>query len=118
MQPWTYLDYVKSIASDVEFGMVQRGYSFSEAIGFAHSELALRLEELSGEAPMAIIALAANALHKCDFDALQKDEFFISELRDAIKSDRVAPIICSLPADELHKFKEDVALIVLIFDGF
>jgi hypothetical protein len=109
MKPWTYRNYTSSITSDVDFGATKRGYSLREAIGFAQSELALRLEEFPEEAPMALVALAAFAIRQVAFDAFQRDDLFVSELREAMESEKLAFVISVLQGDELDEFKRDVS---------
>ena len=111
MKPWTYHKYSSSITSNVEFGVAKRGYSLIEAIGFAHSELALRLEEFPEEAPMALVALAAFAIRQVAFDAFQRDDFFVSELREAVEPVKLALVMSFLQGDELDEFKRDVSTV-------
>jgi len=111
MQSWTYHNYIESIESDVKFGVDERGYSAGEAIGFAHSELALRLEKFPEETPMALIAVAAHAIQMGTFDEFAQDEFFMSELDEAIHPESVASVVRTLPRAELGKFSEDLTTI-------
>ncbi|QUP55978.1 hypothetical protein GO998_19845 (plasmid) [Ralstonia syzygii] len=111
MLSWTYRNYATSIKKDVEFGVMKRGYTLIEAIGFAHSELELRIEALPEEAPMALIALAACALREGVFGVFERDELFLSDLRGVVVIESVENIIKTLPSDEVGGFREDFEVV-------
>ena len=108
MQAWGYLDYKSSVRNDVDFGVSRRGYSPAQSIGFAHSELALRLEEFPEEAPLALVALAMRAISENILHTYDPEDLFVLELRGAVMPERVGSVLHMLPSDQVEEFKRDI----------
>lgn len=111
MNAWTYSDYISAVKGDISFCTDMRGYSLEEAIGFAHSELTLRLEESPVEAPLALVALARSAIDAGIFGSYTSDDDFIVELSTALEDSRVGGALQMLNPEQRSAFSGDVALV-------
>ncbi len=89
MDSWGYEDYKKYVEGSFEHAVAKWKFSAGAAIGFAHSELAMRLDELPEEIPLALVALASKALDMGFLRDLSVDGDSICEVREAV--DRCIP---------------------------
>lgn len=92
MDSWDYEDYRRYVEGSFEHAVKKWNFSAGAAIGFAHSELAVRLDELPEEIPLALIALASKALDMGFLRYLSVDDDFIGEVREVV--DRCIPEAC------------------------
>ena len=111
MKPWTYDDYKSAVNNNIDFGVAKRGYSEGEAVGFAHSELSLRLEEFPSEISLALVALAACGIERGGFEEYKRNDFFAAELRDAVNSQNTQEALKLLPFEQTNNFMNDVEMI-------
>ena len=84
MDSWGYEDYRKYVEGSFEHAVAKWDFSAGAAIGFAHSELTKRLDELPEEIPLALVALASKVLDMGFLRDLSVDDDFIGEVREAV----------------------------------
>ncbi len=89
MNSWGYEDYRKYVERSFEHAVEKWNFSAGAAIGFSNSELAMRLDELPEEIPLALVALASKALDTGSLRDLSVDDDFIGKVREAV--DRCIP---------------------------
>lgn len=107
MQRWTYSQYRAAVRGDVDYAISKHGYLPIQAIGFAHNELALRLEEYPEEAVLALVALGFEARNRQLLDAYPEGDAFIEEVMTYLELSRVEAVRRGLPDSEQAAFKED-----------
>jgi hypothetical protein len=107
MQRWTYSQYKVAVKSDIDYALTKHGYLPTQAIGYAHNELALRLDEHPEEATLALVALGSEANALQVLDAYPADDAFIEEILQHLQPSLVANIGGSLSYSEQTAFVED-----------
>lgn len=117
MQRWTYSQYTAAIKSDIDYALSKHGYLPVQAIGFAHNELALRLDEYPEEAVLALIALGSEARRLRLLDTYPEDDAFIEEVLEHLQPSLVETIRSNLPDSEQETFFGDATALAQSLSG-
>lgn len=117
MQRWTYSQYKSSVKSDIEYAMSKRGCLPAQAIGYAHNELVLRLDEYPDETALALVALGCEARALELLDMYSEDDAFIEELLQHLRPSFVEQMGNKLPANERAEFAVDAKALAQILSG-
>ena len=108
MEHWTYLQYRAAVENDVDYALSKRRYSSVQAVGYAHNELALRLEERPDEATLALVALATEANRRGVLNQHPIDTPFAIEVSERLLPKFVEEAIRKMSSDEKDVFEQDV----------
>lgn len=117
MQRWTYSQYKAAVKSDINYALSKHGYLPTQAIGFAHNELALRLDEYPEEAALALVALGSEARRLRLLDVYPEDDAFITEVLEHIQPSLVETIWRHLPDSEQEAFLGDTTELAQSLSG-
>lgn len=117
MSPWKYRDYRESVEHDVEQGLRELGFNIDQSIGYAHTELSLRLDDFPEENVLALTALAICAnQHKALSSYAAGDELF-DELALAYANGAHEKIIEHLDEAQKGEFLRDFETVISVL-GF
>ena len=108
MNPWGYNNYLSSVRHDMKLGMDEMGLSLLQSFGYAHNELALRLEEFPVELPLALIALAICLLEYDGLNDLDFDSDFVTELLESTEEKNFKVAISDISRDDFYRYKTDL----------
>jgi hypothetical protein len=111
--PWTYADYRKTVERMVTYGIKQLDFAIDGAIGYAHVELELRLDEFPSENVMAITALAIAAHQRGALSAYKNadDYSLYEELVQAYANGEHLVIANNLDSLQKQEFLRDVGIV-------
>jgi hypothetical protein len=117
MQRWTYTQYKAAVKCDMDYALSTHGCLPAQAIGFAHNELALRLEEYPEEVALALVALGSKACTLRLLDAYPKDDAFIEEVLEHLQPSLLETIRNNLPDSEQEAFWGDAMALAQSLSG-
>ncbi len=117
MQRWTYSQYKAAVKDDIHYALAKHGCQPTQAIGYAHNELALRLDEFPEEAPLALVALGCKALALEVLDAYPQNDAFIEDVLQHMQQSLVDEIRGKLPDGEQAAFVEDAKVLAQALSG-
>lgn len=117
MQHWTYSQYKVAVKSDIEYALTKHGYLPAQAIGYAHNELALRLDEYPEESALALVALGCEARTLKLLDVYPEDDAFVEEVLQHLRPSLVEEIGNNLPELDKVTFAGDVAALTQSLSG-
>ena len=108
MNPWGYRNYLESASCDMKTGLDEMGFTPLQSFGFAHNELAARLEEYPHENPLALIGLAVCLSKYESLDELDNDSGFLLELRESLEGQAIEKAIARLDVKDRELFITDI----------
>ena len=108
MNPWTYVQYARSIANDVAYGVSSLGFNIDQAIGYALDLLELRIDTYPIENVFALTAAATFAIHNGRTFLNEEDDYFRNELIASYSSGLIEAGVAALDAHERPLFLADV----------
>jgi hypothetical protein len=108
LKPWGYQNYLDSANCDMKTGLDEMGFTPLQSFGFAHNELAARLEEYPHENPLALIGLAVCLSKYESLDELGGDTGFLLELRENLEDQAIEKAIARLEMKDRELFITDM----------
>ncbi|MGF1907869.1 hypothetical protein L4C38_00265 [Vibrio kasasachensis] len=93
--------------------MDELGMSPIQSFGFAHNELAYRLEIFPNEVPLALIALSVCLLEFHHLNELDPDIGFIPELMENMVDSRIDAAVRDLDKSDMKEFDAALAKVKL-----
>lgn len=111
MSPWNYGDYKKSVERNVVQSMTQMGFTIDQSIGYAHNELALRLEEHPDESVLALTALAISAYQRGTLSGYASGDELFDELKEAYKKGKHWAMMARMSSQQDQEFRQDAGAI-------
>ena len=111
MNPWGYKNYRDSVSYDMKKGQEEMGFNSFQSFGYAHNELAVRLEEFPNETPLALIGLAIRLCELSSLNELESDEGFILELKENLDVQAIEVAVKCLSAEDRELFIADLEMV-------
>jgi hypothetical protein len=109
------LDYQRAVEGAVRQGVEKLGFTIDQAIGYAHDNLELKLDNSSDDLPLVMTALSMIAVKNGTAVSYQADDEFVQRLKEAYSPERLLSAISRTAQLEQMKLIGDVEVVKKAF---
>ena len=104
-EKWSYQDYLDGVQRSIDYATKELGFNLEQALGYAQTDLELRVEWFPAESILFLTALVICSIRHGVADAFKTDEFFLDAIRAAYAQQQNATEVDDRLAEDMEHVK-------------